>query len=241
MENFVQASKYEAETISIIVSFADLLPSGHTITGTPTILVDVATGYDPNPSAIVYGGITITLGTTVEQRFRLGIPGTIYHIVYSITSSAGEVFDKECYLAILPDEDNAVPTWLPLWEASLLYPYEINDNIQSSASFTNHGWFWTQPLDSWQSSSYFTNTGQIQTVLVVYNHPNDDDLQSQAYFVSGVMNPVSTLSYTDSGDDNYTSNAVFISGTILTVLVSYNTYPEDFMQSSAYFTTGTLV
>ena len=54
MENLVTRSKYVSETISIIVDFADVLPAGQTIQGTPVISVALDTGDDPTPANILY-------------------------------------------------------------------------------------------------------------------------------------------------------------------------------------------
>ena len=114
MLHVVEGSKYEAETVSIILSFAEDLPAGDSILGTPTITVSLLTGTDTNPSNMLYGVVSIHNGTDVEQRFRLGIPGNIYYILYQVVTTNGLRFEKDCYLAIIPVEGNAVPLWLPL-------------------------------------------------------------------------------------------------------------------------------
>ena len=124
MQYIVQDAKYRAETISAIISFANVFSSGEVITGTPVVTVSVLSGIDPAPSDMLYGGVTVTGGDTVEQRFRLGVLGCIYEIVYEVVTNLGNTISKNFYLAILPNNDAAVPLWLPIWETSQLYPIE---------------------------------------------------------------------------------------------------------------------
>jgi hypothetical protein len=131
VENFVTRSKYVSETISIIVDFADVLPAGQAIQGTPTVSIALDTGDDPTPASILYLGVSITNGTIVEQRFRLGVPGVIYEITWQIASTSNEVFEKTTYLAILPNIGSVAPNHQYLFLTSELYPLQTQDAIVS--------------------------------------------------------------------------------------------------------------
>ena len=122
------------ETISILVSFTDLLPLGDSISGLPSVTITVASGVDPSPASLLYMAAIVRSGQTVEQRFRLGVPGVIYRVSFTVATIQGNRLSKECYLAILPDEGEAIPQWLPLWESTQLYPVEVPlESLQGSS------------------------------------------------------------------------------------------------------------
>ena len=151
MENFVTRSKYVSETISIIVDFADVLPVGQTIQGTPTVSIALDTGDDPTPANILYLGISVTNGTIVEQRFRLGIPGVIYEITWQIISTSNEVFEKTTYLAILPNIGSVAPNHQYLFLTSELYPLQVQDAFSVSYQVLNGIWYIGQ---TWQTEKF---------------------------------------------------------------------------------------
>lgn len=159
MENFTTRSKYVSETISIVVDFADVLPSGTTITGEPTINVGLDTGIDPTPASILYLGISVHNGTSVEQRFRLGVPGVIYEITWQVVSTVGKIFEKTTFLAILPNEGTAQPSFQYLFLTSNLYPLQEQDSLTVSFQVNNGTWYvgqtWMQ--DAMQVSFIPTN------------------------------------------------------------------------------------
>lgn len=130
MDTLITRSKYVAETISIVVNFADVLPAGHTIQGAPTVTVSLDTGTDNDPSNILYLGVSIHQGTKVEQRFRLGIPGTIYTITFRVFDGY-TYFEKETYLAILPNVGTVSPNYQYLYLTTNLYPLQAQDSISA--------------------------------------------------------------------------------------------------------------
>lgn len=237
MLNIVQWSKYRAETVSIIVSFADLLAPGDTITGTPTITVTVFTGLDPTPSDLLYQGVSIPNSSTIEQRFRLGIPGVIYHILFSVDTTLGDSLDKECYLAILPEDANAVPTWLPLFLTSQLYPLEDSGEIANSIQPIS-GRILNMPVwgDSMQVS-IAALFGTLTGTAVSYINPHEDltiDITPLFGTLSGTA-----VSY-DNPHEDMKHQMAPLYGTLSGTAVSYDSPHED-MQSSITPISGTLV
>ena len=125
MLNLVSASKYKDETISIIMDFADMLQPGEVVS-TCAFYISVVTGIDSNPTNILYQTYVPT-GTRVDQKFRLGVPGVIYEIVFQVLGSAGSIVDKTTNLAILPTDGNAIPEFTFIYMTSFLYPYNAQD------------------------------------------------------------------------------------------------------------------
>lgn len=241
MLNNVQWSKYTAETVSIVLSFADLLSPGDTITGTPVITVTVYTGTDSNPSNLLYQLPTVTKGSVVEQRFRLGIPGVIYHILFTIQTVAGDTFDKESYLAILPEDGTAIPSWVPLWESTALYPYlEAPEYIQGRHLLVGGRLAWVAypiPAEPIQGSIELVSGDLIYQSSVDYPIPHED-IQGASILVLGDLVYQTTVPY-DIPHEDIKGGVALISGILTGHGIGYNTPHED-IQGTTILTSGTL-
>lgn len=235
MENFVTRSKYVSETISIIVDFADVLPAGTTIQGTPVISVALDTGTDPSPTGILYlGAFVHANGTTVEQRFRLGIPGVIYGITWQVSNGSISL-EKFTYLAILPNVGNANPIFSPIYETSCLYPYELFDSLSSGVNFF-HASLGYKGLPEAITSQVYFNTCFINGSLVTYaNGP--EGLQSSIVWALGNVGGT-TSSYVNPAE-NLKSSVAWISGSIVGTFISYQN-PAENLKSSIIWYSGSL-
>jgi hypothetical protein len=239
MYSIVQASKYQAETISLVISFADVISAGDSITGIPTITVTVASGSDPNPSNLLYQGVTVTNGNTVEQHIRLGLPGVIYTITFTIATVGGDIFEKESLLAIRPDEDNAVPNWLPYWQTTQLYPYQLYDALGSTVT-TLIGGRLVQTVYSYSDSLTGTQSfvgGTLIASGITYSY-DYDSLTGNAIIVGGILTPVNVITYSYDYDSIQTGFAV-VGGTLIGNGIIYsNDY--DSLTGSTTLISGTL-
>ena len=196
---FVEQEKYRTECISIFFNFTDVL-AGDTISGVGTITVTVFTGIDASPSLILYKLPLTSLGTLIEQKVYLGIPGTIYDITCSVTTVGGKVWEKHCNLAILPNDGNAVPSYQEIWETSNLYPYEL-----------------------WESLKGFTQLmgGTLRTTVFSYT----DSLKGFTTFLGGTLLTPPTQQYT--WNENLKGNTQIIGGTLLNPPTQQYTYYES--------------
>lgn len=215
--HFVNGSKYRSETVSIVVSFSDLLTDGDYIVGTPVVSVTVESGTDPSPADLLYLGVSVAKGSIVTQRFRLGVEGVIYHIVFQITTHLGGTLEKACFLAVRPNEGAAVPTWLPLWESTQLYPV-------------------VAPVESYHSFVTFVG-GDLVRIIINYTAPVEQ-YTSAADFLGGILYEVQ-IPYTYS-PENYQASADFLGGTLYEVQIPYN-YSYESYASDLAFDGGTLV
>jgi len=236
MLNFVRGSKYRAETISIVLSFSDVMLPGDTITGIPVITPTVATGSDPTPSDILYEGVTIINGIAIEQRFRLGVVGTIYQINFSISTVAGDTFDKECYLAILPDDDQAVPNYLPIFETSTLYPYYLSENLHASLLWIGGKLLGIYTIDSMKSSLSIFQASLYGT-RTQYTIPNEG-LTNAIGWINGFLSGT-PITYTVTAD-SITNGIAWISGALYGTSVSYRV-PNENLQSVIAWTSGSII
>jgi hypothetical protein len=99
-------SKPVGETSAYTFNFSDRLQFGESITGA-VVAAAVASGVDPNPSAIISGMATYN-ATTVTQNITGGLPGVIYAIACTVTASGSHNYVKQGSLAVLNDVGNYV-------------------------------------------------------------------------------------------------------------------------------------
>lgn len=240
MEVFITRSKYVAETISIFADFSSVFPSGITITGLPVVTITMDWGTDPTPSDILYEGVSISNGLVVEQRVRLGIPGCIYRITTSTTASDGNTYEIRTSLAILPNDGNATPTWLPLWESSQLYPYEDGpDSIQGfsllqSGRFVQSAYF--IPHEDIQGG-FLPISGQLRIAGIFYDVPAES-LQGASILFSGSLIPSNVVPYTIPYE-GIKGSTVLISGTFVGHGLPYASGPDS-IQGYSILISGTL-
>lgn len=229
MENFVTRSKYVSETISIIVDFADVLPAGQTIQGTPTVSIALETGDDPTPANILYLGVSVTNGTIVEQRFRLGIPGVIYEITWRIVSTSNEVFEKTTYLAILPTIGSVAPDHQYLFLTSEIYPFQLQDSFSISFAPQNGIWYIGQTfVNEAIAVSFSPQNGTFTSGQLFYTSPPEQFTFSFA--VEPGTFTVGQLFYTSPGDQFSVSFAP-LNGTMTPGQVFYTEPAEAFSVS----------
>lgn len=239
MLNNVQQSKYISDTISIVLSFADLLSPGDTISGVPVITVTVSSGVDSNPSNLLYEGVSVTQGSIVEQRFRLGVPGVIYHILYSVGTVAGDTLEKDTTLAILPEGTDVTPTWLPLWESTQLYPYQLTDSLTSHITMTSGRLavvVYSIPAEYIQSKVVWLG-GTLIGAGVTYNIPHED-LKGSLLWIGGTL-VESGITYSNDYD-SLKGALAWIGGELQNASITYNIPHED-LKGSITFTGGSLV
>lgn len=236
MENFVNRSKYVSETISIIASFADVLAPFETIQGYPGITITVDSGEDSDPTAMLYLGVSIHNGVTVEQRFKLGVPGTIYEITFQIVSNLLHTFEKTVYLAVLPNIEITPPENIYIYLTSTLYPIVVEESYAGSAEVVR-GLFLPKATETFSSPNPLVLSGTLVNQVIRYS------LQPEEY--SGVT-PV-TLSGTlvdevvryTQPSENYKTGVATLAGTLVIVIIRY-TNLETFSAITPTLLGGTL-
>lgn len=130
MDRTYSRSKYRNETISLVADFTYLLEETETISSY-SVTVTLLTGTDSDPTQILYQ-VPIVSTKTLDQKFRLGVIGCIYEIVFQVTGSLGTIVDLVTSLAILPETGNAIPSFTFTYLTTYLYPYNTGDSMESS-------------------------------------------------------------------------------------------------------------
>ncbi len=197
-------------------------------------------GTDPTPSDILYEGVSISNGLVVEQRIRLGIPGNIYRITTSTTASDGNTYEVSTCLAILPNDGNATPTWLPLWESSQLYPYEAGpDSIQGlsllqSGRFVQSAYF--IPHED-INGAYLPVSGTFRAAGIYYDIVAEG-VQGTTILFSGSLIPSNVVTY-NIPYEGIQGTTVLVSGTFTGNGIGYR-IPSDNIQGYSILVSGTL-
>lgn len=237
--HFVQPPKYRADTISITVPFIDMLATGDSITGTPTVTVSVFTGIDPTPAGILYSNVMVHNGDTLEQIVWQGVVGVIYQLVFSISTVNGDTYEKDCYLGILPQEGSAVSPTITFYYTSRPYPVEYAEGITNSINpnylhlLLNPSW--TEGIKNSIASQY----GTLALGAFYYNNYPPEGIKNSIIPSSGqlIKNTVISYSYDIDGIKN---SIAAISGTLIKGQVFYVNYQPEGLQNSIAPQGGTL-
>lgn len=245
MHTFTQASKYVPETVSIVLSFADLLESGEQISGIPVVVVTTESGIDPNPNNLLYQGCTVSNGNTIEQRFRLGLSGVIYTLNFTIQTTLGNTLEKDCNLAILPSDGTAIPNWLTLLETTQLYPIQLSQDFYKTPAPQFIAGQLIQVIlnyslaEQYQTPSPSFISGILHETVISYNNDYDSYKNPAPSFVSGSLVIVS-INYNYDYDSYKTPAPSFLSGTLTVVSINYNNAYDSYKTPTPTFVSGTL-
>lgn len=237
--HFVQGSKYHTETISIVQDFADMMSAGDSITGVPVITISVASGSDPIPQDMLYQGVSV-IGKMVEQRFRFGVEGVIYSILFTVQTAQGFTLEKDCYLAILPEDGAAIPNWLSLYETSSVYPMYTQDRYQAKHILTSGRLITTRypiPPEATQAKHILTSGTIVTFGTPKYTIPHED-ITARHILVSGDIEIFGAIKY-NIPNEATTTRHILISGTLIGVGISYD-IPFEATITNHILTGGTL-
>lgn len=96
-------SKLIGETKTYAVDFLSQLAAGETISAVGTTIASVYSGTDAAPSGIISGSATAS-GSVVSQKLTAGTLGVIYQVLFSITTSTGQILQIAGLVAITPTQ-----------------------------------------------------------------------------------------------------------------------------------------
>lgn len=238
---FIQDSKYIPETVSVITDFSEFLSAGDYLTGIPSIEVTVASGIDSNPNNILYQGASLVNNATkVSQRVRLGQSGVIYYINVVAQTHLGDTLENGCYLAILTIDGFSIPTWLPLWESTQLYPIETREQYLPGVPTLLGGTLQTIIINYSEGPDEYTSSvgflgGTLYETVIPYNR-DYDAYQSSTTLTAGTL--VSVLVSYNNDYDSYKDAVALIAGTLTIVVIPYSL--EEQYTSSVALIAGTL-
>lgn len=233
MENIVTRSKFVNETISIVFDFSDQLRPGETISSC-TIVVALFTGIDSDPSDILYQ-IPLIVGNTVDQKFKLGVPGCIYEISFLVIGSLGTRGNKTTELAILPQSGIAIPSFTIIYETSCLYPYEFLDTLTSGVQIVTGSLGYIGLPDPLTSYIALDNCSVVGN-LVTYTSGPDSLTSTPLWFLGTVGGAV--VSYQVPAE-NLQANVSWISSSVTGSFISYK-IPTENLRSNVVWYSGSV-
>lgn len=104
--NIQLPSKQVADVLVAVFPFQDQMAFGELINGA-IVTVILYTGTDPNPSAILSGlpNYTSSGGLSVSQTLINGVSGNVYQLVCSVSTTLGNTFTSQGYLAVINAAD----------------------------------------------------------------------------------------------------------------------------------------
>jgi hypothetical protein len=232
--HYISRSKTVNETISLIADFRDFVQIGETASAW-TVSIEVFTGLDNDPDNMFYQGLSIQ-GVVLEQRFRLGIPGVIYSIRFTLTVNTGNVYDITTRLAVLPDLTGATPVFNVLYLTSALYPYYFSDNMSSGVTFLSGKLLGIKYFESLSSSIEFAS-GILIGGFIQYPVP-PENLIGNISWVSGLIG--GTIKNYANPPESLTSGVAWLIGDIGGTVISY-AIPTDGMNSNISWYSGSLI
>jgi hypothetical protein len=92
------STKDPNEKFPITFDFAEYL-EGESITGTPTIAIEVYEGTDATPNNVLSGSVTVT-GDRVKQTVQGGVAGAKYLIRATATTNLGRIYTLGAVLPV---------------------------------------------------------------------------------------------------------------------------------------------
>jgi hypothetical protein len=97
----VLSPKKLGEDLIVPMDFISRLAVGETIV-TAVAACSVYSGTDPAPQDMLNGAPTV-VSTVVEQTIIGGVVGTVYELLYTITTTQGQTLELSGYFAVVPD------------------------------------------------------------------------------------------------------------------------------------------
>lgn len=234
--HYISRSKTVNETISLIADFRDFVQAGETAS-TWAVSIEVFTGLDNAPDSMFYQGLSIQ-GVVLEQRFRLGIPGVIYSVKFTLTVNTGNVYELTSRLAVLPDIGGATPVYNIAYETTTLYPYILSDDFSADIGIADGRLF-----PAVMTSDYFTADISIDTGTLVYQQYyytyQTDTILASIQIGDGTLLLQNYITYND-GPESFKVSIAILDGTLVAAtLITYD-IPADNISTSITINNGTL-
>lgn len=113
MNTLIFGDKNTAEILPYTVEFSDRLLVGETIT-TPVVNIQVFSGTDANPSAMLLGSPTLNAASdSILFTLTGGVAGVVYLIIVSGIISSGNLYIKTGHLAVVASDPFASDAFDP--------------------------------------------------------------------------------------------------------------------------------
>lgn len=219
-EHIILPSKRRVDVHRIEAPFDQLLQDGEVLVSGECSVV-VFSGVDADPEHMLVGEVQVQ-GTSLYQQIRLGIPGVIYLLTFTATTSEGNLYEVTAKQAVLEDQIPAGPIYTYTYLSTWPYPLESIEGIGVSISFSD-GVLWRMPMDG-INVQVVPLDGILREILKSTSMP-PDGIDVAVVPLDGTIRDI-LKSYTMQPDGIAVSIAP-LDGTIKDVLITYSNYPPE--------------
>ena len=108
-EHIILPSKRRVDVHRIEAPFDQLLQDGEVLVSGECSVV-VFSGVDADPEHMLVGEVQVQ-GTSLYQQIQLGLPGVIYLLTFTATTSEGNLYEVTAKQAVLEDQIPAGPIY----------------------------------------------------------------------------------------------------------------------------------
>lgn len=237
--SLVRPSKKMSEVHIFPADFTNQLGIGEfVVSNSGTLQVLVFTGIDPTPNLILLG-LPTYIGNVVTQKLRQGVPGVVYRVVLTVTTSTGRHLTLETYLAVLPDDYPAEGVFITFYETSLPYPFwqQVTDTLRwqpSVLASTLLSGLFNQPIQDTMHFVPSVISSTLQSTL--FTQPIQDTIN---YIVSVQTSALDTVLVNNAQQDTMHFNVAVLSSSLLTIVI--NNAQQDTMNFIPSVQNGTML
>lgn len=224
----VLPSKRRVDVITVEADFFQLVaPSDFIVDAAVT--VSVFSGEDSNPSHMLDGGVLIS-GTIVGQRIKLGVPGVVYQLLFTVTTDQGFVYTIEGRQAVLR---NALPPGTLYTEhyfTTPVYPIEDIEGITGAGGIPEIT-MWFPPIEGIESTANLLSINLYNTVKYYTDWP-PEGIDSTASLISIELKAI-LIQYEDWPPEGIDSTGALLSVNLYSNYIQYTNWPAEGIDSTA--------
>lgn len=221
MATFILPSKLVAERITVHFPFQAELDVLEVIS-TWEVEVRVLVGVDPEPEDMLYEVAELD-GQDVTQQIRRGLPGVIYSLICTITTSFGQTVQHTAKLAVLPSPV-ITPELYAVWYTTKLYPLETSESYSHEMALGS-GKIRPQPFpEEYMAAAMDLVEGTLRTLLISFS-TGPETFTHVLAMTEGTLRRL--LLEFDAPTETFSHSLNLINGTLEDVLIKYTARPEN--------------
>lgn len=234
-EHIILPSKRRVDVHRIEAPFDQLLQDGEVLVSGECSVV-VFSGVDADPEHMLVGEVQVQ-GTSLYQQIRLGIPGVIYLLTFTATTSEGNLYEVTAKQAVLEDQIPAGPIYTYTYLTSTPYPLENVDGFASTIDSIS-ALYLSIPIDG-INSTFTISSGSLRDILLNYECPPEGINSSDFDLVSGELHQI-LLTYEAPPEGIDSTGFDLVSGALYGARVAYTNWPGEGINSTFDIVSGTL-
>lgn len=233
-EHIILPSKRRVDVHRIEAPFDQLLQDGEVLTSGECSVV-VFSGVDADPEHMLVGEVQVQ-GTSLYQQIQLGLPGVIYLLTFTATTSEGNLYEVTAKQAVLEDQIPAGPIYQNFFFTSTVYPLETLEGLASSADVNDA--YIIQITIEGVDSLVAIKSAELRDLVVGTTMPTDG-IESLVGIGSATL--VDIVKSATMPPDGIVSSASVGSATLVNRRIIYSNWPAEGIVGTISVKSGTLV